>query len=286
MVITLVHDCDIERRPVPAAVGGDFRDCHIDISAAHSNTDANFVTPGLKDAKELFEVRALLLFDLTKFIPASATITAAVWWFNVQGTDATGQLFRAVRCRRQDWVENQASWNAFKNPQDYGTADPSGNDTLIDGTKSWATNEWTGYRVHIKTGTGAGQTRAVVSNNATTLTVSPNWSTNPNATSTYTVGNVWEAAGASDTAADRDTGVVDLLGNLPTTGWKNLNLINLVSDAWDNRSGICTFIMERYDDLTHIGMAFIYTKNIGGTYPHHLRITYTLDGRTFQVMVR
>jgi len=295
MAITLVHDCDIDRRPDPQALNGDFRDCCMDQIAPDIAHDGNQFHPGVfvpggKGTE--YEHRALLLFDLTKFIPASATITAAVWWFYVQITGATGQLFRAVRCRRHDWKEDEATWNAYKNPSDHGTAESGTANTLTDSDQSWATDEWVGHNVYITAGTGAGQTRTVTGNNATTLTVSSNWTTNPDATSQYIVGAIWEAPGASGTTSDRDTGVLVSIGTLPTTGWKNIDFLTLVSDAWANRDGICTFIVERFDAfMTTIGAAYIQAKNIGAApgyewAPHHLRITYTLADRTFQVMVR
>ena len=59
--------------------------------------------------------------------------------------------------------------------------------TLQDTTKTWALNEFAASRVVIAGGTGAGQSRMIVSNTATTLAVMPNWTTPPDGTSTYQV---------------------------------------------------------------------------------------------------
>lgn len=218
MVITLTHDCDVERRPVPLAFNGDFRDCCMDEIAPDTAHNQFQFHPGVFGSKgEEYEHRALLYFDLKAFIPANATITAAVWWFYVASTDITGQAFRAVRCRRQDWLEDEATWNSYK------------------------------------------------------------------------TGSAWTSPGASDTDTDRDPGVVDELGNLPNATWYSLSLINLVSDAWDNQDGICTFIMERYDDMLSLANVTIEAKNYYAADPtlvHQLRITYTLADRTFQALVR
>src|SRR5438309_2535467 len=56
-------------------------------------------------------------------------------------------------------------------------------DTTKLGTKAWTTDQWAGRFVTITAGTGAGQTRTVVSNDPNTLTVSPAWTTTPNNTS-------------------------------------------------------------------------------------------------------
>lgn len=61
--------------------------------------------------------------------------------------------------------------------------------TIGDSGESWLSNDFTGKIVEITGGTGAGQTRKVVSNTSNTITVSPNWSTMPDATSDFTVNN-------------------------------------------------------------------------------------------------
>lgn len=58
--------------------------------------------------------------------------------------------------------------------------------TLTDGTKTWATNQWSNYQVRITGGTGIGQVRSITSNTGMVLTV-PTWTTNPDATSTYVI---------------------------------------------------------------------------------------------------
>jgi hypothetical protein len=68
-----------------------------------------------------------------------------------------------------------------------GTATSGAAATLTDSGKSWTTNAFAGYKVELLTGTGAGQVRTVVSNTGTVLTVTPNWSTNPAAATTYSV---------------------------------------------------------------------------------------------------
>ncbi|HEV2125590.1 MAG TPA: hypothetical protein VGW38_22790, partial [Chloroflexota bacterium] len=68
-----------------------------------------------------------------------------------------------------------------------GTATGGTTSTLTDSSKAWTVDAWKGWFVTITGGTGAGQTRNVWSNTATSLTVSANWTTAPNATSTYTI---------------------------------------------------------------------------------------------------
>ncbi len=58
--------------------------------------------------------------------------------------------------------------------------------TLQDTSKSWTVNQYAGYTVALLGGTGSGQTATVLSNTATTLTISTTWATTPvNASTTY-----------------------------------------------------------------------------------------------------
>src|SRR5437867_2603425 len=68
-----------------------------------------------------------------------------------------------------------------------GTASGGTSTTLVDASKKWSTNLWAGRPDSITAGTGAGQTRTVTSNTLTTLTVSPAWTTTPDATSKYVI---------------------------------------------------------------------------------------------------
>lgn len=68
-----------------------------------------------------------------------------------------------------------------------GTATVGSANTLSNSAKNWAVNQWTNSQIRITTGTGAGQIRTVASNTATAITVSANWTTNPDATSEYSI---------------------------------------------------------------------------------------------------
>lgn len=69
-----------------------------------------------------------------------------------------------------------------------GIATDSATGTTITTTgKTWAVNQWAQSQVRITSGLGAGQVRTIASNTADTLTVSAAWTTNPDATSVYTL---------------------------------------------------------------------------------------------------
>lgn len=65
--------------------------------------------------------------------------------------------------------------------------------TLTDNDKTWTTDEWAGETIEITSGTGSEQSRTVSSNTAAAITVSSDWTTNPDATSVYriTSGDEW-----------------------------------------------------------------------------------------------
>jgi len=70
---------------------------------------------------------------------------------------------------------------------DSGTATGGSTDTLEDSSKDWGTDTWVNCYVEITDGTGKGQIRRIVSNDATTLTVASSWTTPPDNTSKYRI---------------------------------------------------------------------------------------------------
>jgi len=70
---------------------------------------------------------------------------------------------------------------------DSGTATSGTVNSLTDSTKVWANNLWVGNKLLITGGTGAGQTRTISGNTSTKLDVSVDFTTTPDATSTYTI---------------------------------------------------------------------------------------------------
>lgn len=68
-----------------------------------------------------------------------------------------------------------------------GTATGGGASTLTNSGKAWTTNQWANSQVRIVSGTGAGQIRTIASNTGTVLTTSAAWTTNPDATSVYSI---------------------------------------------------------------------------------------------------
>jgi hypothetical protein len=71
---------------------------------------------------------------------------------------------------------------------DGGTSSGSNSfNTLLDSTKSWSTNQWRNYAVRILAGKGAGQSRRILSNTNTALTLYRGWNNLPDNTSIYSI---------------------------------------------------------------------------------------------------
>ncbi len=73
-----------------------------------------------------------------------------------------------------------------------GFVTSAGSNTLVDSAAvadEWTTDRWANYRVLIVSGTGVGQERKILSNDATTLTLFPdnNWEVTPDTTSGYMI---------------------------------------------------------------------------------------------------
>lgn len=71
------------------------------------------------------------------------------------------------------------------NLEDESVASATTNTITISG--SWKTNEWKNQYIKITSGTGSGQYRKILSNNASSLTTSSNWDVVPDATSSFSI---------------------------------------------------------------------------------------------------
>jgi hypothetical protein len=95
----------------------------------------------------------------------------------------TGFVVRNTRSRSSLPVVGYTSYAALVS----GTATAGAAATLTDSGKAWTVNEQAGRLVRITAGTGSGQTRTIISNTATVLTVAAPWVVNPDATSVYSI---------------------------------------------------------------------------------------------------
>jgi len=103
---------------------------------------------------------------------SSAEVSEAIVENNILG--AQSEVDRVTNTTY--WLEN-----------DDGTATSATNNTITNSGESWSGNAYAGNHIWITGGTGINQIRKIVSNTKDTITVSADWTTNPDATSTYRI---------------------------------------------------------------------------------------------------
>lgn len=178
-------------------------------------------------------VNVTTAFSTAPTTASSYQLITPRFWVMCQGSTG-GNTFRMY-----DWATNV--WSAMANApasfgtdakmvatpsfigDDYyafatGTATSGGASTLTDTAKSWATNQWTNYQIRITGGTGVGQIRTVASNTGTVITVSAAWTTQPDATSTYSL--------------EGNDDFLYLFGNNATTTWR----YQISNNSWTSRA--------------------------------------------------
>jgi hypothetical protein len=194
-----------------------------------------------------------------------------------------------------------------------GTATAGAATTLTNSAKTWTTNQWANSQVRITGGTGQGQIRTVASNTGTVITVSAAWTTNPDATSTYSIegnddfiyflgngaiamyrysisGNTWTtlspgvARGGAPGAAISGSWI----HSVTAADWNNENLILNGRYIYSFR-GAGGALLDRYDIALNTWAAISYapaveTFNAGSKYVYNkdrIYITKEATGRWF-----
>jgi hypothetical protein len=92
--------------------------------------------------------------------------------------DEEGNLSRIYRSTPNGWEQIPMPVDTIST----GTVTGATDSTLTDSGEDWAEDELAGLAVLIKTGAGAGQSRTIVSNTATTITIEPDWDVVPDGT--------------------------------------------------------------------------------------------------------
>lgn len=280
--VTIVHQLDRDTDGYASLV----KDCEVLDQQPDTNYSVSDFHVGLQVAADKGDetiYNAFLQFDISTVVPVSATITAATLYLEGGGFQATDTV-ALKRLTRYDWVESEVTWHGWKEPMDglIHAVLSAGNDTVtVAGSPNWEVDEWIGVTVLVHGGTGAGQEREVVSNTIDTLTITSNWTTNPDDTSSVKM-NMWTTAGG-DGSTPEYTGVTAPTG----TDWWSTTVTNLVTDARTNRNDIVNILMVRDDGGVADGYGIFNHKGeeAGNLLSPHLRITYTLDSKTFQAFV-
>ena len=122
-------------------------------------------------------------------LSASATNPFFMWWMYDVANDiwmtktANAGLFTAVIGTDFSIERTGALGGAYVT----GTATAGANRTLTDSSKSMAVDDYVNYQIRITGGTGMGQRQRIIANGTNYFEVAKKWTTNPDATSTYSV---------------------------------------------------------------------------------------------------
>ena len=107
-------------------------------------------------------------------------------------------LLNFDRFNTLDYITIKTVNSNDENMYDNGLATGGGNNYLDDSGKSWSADQFNGAYIWIYAGTGRGQIRTISDTTSTRITVTTNWTTNPDATSCYAIGG-----GAALTGTDK-----------------------------------------------------------------------------------
>ena len=86
----------------------------------------------------------------------------------------------------------------------------------------------------------------------------------------YSTGNGWAVGGGEK----QGTPAPISLGYINDPGQYNKDITALVTDAWDNRAGLCSFLVYR-DDASMEEVGYIEIMPRDSILPHYLSVTYT-----------
>ncbi len=113
----------------------------------------------------------------------------------IEITDGPGKgQVRQITDNTADTLTVTPAWDIQPYAESSGTAEAGAANTITDNDKSWIVDQWKDGKVKITGGTGSGQERTVASNTDTAITVTANWTTQPDATSVFTVSVAGEFA--------------------------------------------------------------------------------------------
>jgi hypothetical protein len=99
--------------------------------------------------------------------------------------------------------------------------------TVGNATLGMAVNRYQGMTLRITRGTGQGQERAITSNNATTLSISPSWDLEPDATSFFVVSEAGWCLGAQTESSPVQFSIPNLSGEVVQLTGRSANVNNI-----------------------------------------------------------
>lgn len=252
------------------------------------------------------------------------------YWFMNAGTSAVGFSYydralntwtsRSVTGLPTSWgTEGRLcqTYSPCDRPFASGTATAGTASSITNGTKTWATNQWTNFQIRLVTGAGAGQIRTIASNTGTSITVSSNWTTNPDSTSQYVIegnddylyllgnnavtmyrysisGNSWTTLSPSvaRSGAFATGGGANWVSNVGASDWTNENAIINGRRIYSFRGGGGA-LLDYYDIPSNAWTAVTYTPQVdtfaaGSCYDYdddYILIQKEATGRMFRYIL-
>lgn len=165
---------------------------YIDFTSGNDSTgDGTSGSPYATLTHVITNVLPLIIADTLTICVSGGTSTEYIEWSGFSN-------LKTIEVHARDTSDNDL--------YDEGQATGGGNDYLDDTGKAWNADQFNGGYIWIYYGTGAGQIRSISDTTTTRITVSANWTTNPDATSDYVIGGVAKFA-FSDAPGDKDDGL-------------------------------------------------------------------------------
>ncbi len=146
--------------------------------------------------------------------------------------------------------------------------------TITDSTKSWTINQWQGFQLRIVAGTGVGQVRRILYNDATSITYADvgqcavNYNANPavpspafSATagsqsvyaiesSVYTVDTAWDVTLDATSKFRVFSGAIVLVSSAVSTPFYTIQMYDIAADTWYIRTATSTMFTAQGTDIT------------------------------------
>jgi hypothetical protein len=136
-----------------------------------------------------------------------------------------------------------------------GWATSGGTTTLIDSTKNWNANQWSGYKIRLLTGSGCGSELTITGNTATMLTFNATQTFVPDTTTKYIIMDTFGLATAGST-----TTITDTTKNWTVNQWAGKK-VKITSGT-----GISQEILITSNTATVLTFAAVGTMGVDSTY--------------------
>ena len=182
------------------------------IESGTLTVDSNWTTQPDETSRFVIQSGGLYLYTNATPNLSYYDVAADIWYYRTTQTNVfSGTTPTDASMERT--TENSSVWSK-------GIATSGTTTSLVDNSKSWTPNQYTGYWVRIFSGTGDGQLRQIVSNTNNTLTWTSS-GTAPDSTSQYMIEGFDTGIASSGTT----TSVTDSSKNWPVDRWANYAIV-------------------------------------------------------------